>query len=117
MKEMTFETFIAVLEEIFGMGLFWSMVGVAAVITLAYFFVLVRDRSVSWKKFLLAQLSMPFGGIAAVLFVQWVTRSGFNDVGGPIDVFVLLAVAALGAVGLAILVYTLQSLIRPPHDA
>lgn len=117
MKELTFETLIAVFEEIFGTGLFWTMVAAAVLITLAYLYVLIRDRSVSWRKFLLAQLSMPFGGIAAVLFVQWVTRSGFDDIGGPIDVIVLLGVAVLGAVGLAILVYTAQSLIRPPRDA
>ncbi len=117
MKELTFETLIAVFEEIFGTGLFWTMVAAAVLITLAYLYVLIRDRSVSWRKFLLAQLSMPFGGIAAVLFVQWVTRSGFDDIGGPIDVIVLLGVAVLGAAGLAILVYTAQSLIRPPRDA
>ena len=75
-----------------------------------YLFVLIRDRAVSWKKFLWAQLSMPFGAIAAVLFVQGMTRSGFADIGGPIDVIVLLAVAAGGAVGMAILVYTIESL-------
>ena len=117
MKELTFETMIAVFEEIFGRGLFLAMVAVAALITLAYLYVLVRDRSVSWKKFLLAQLSLPFGGIAAVIFVQKVTRSGFGDIGGPVDVFVLMGVALLGAIGLAILVYTVQSLLRPPHKA
>jgi len=38
------------------------------------------------------------------------TRSGFADIGGPIDAIVLLAVAAGGAVGMAILVYTIESL-------
>ncbi len=65
MKDMTFGTMIAVFEEIFGRGLFWAMVIVSAVVTLAYFYVLIRDRAVSWNKFLLAQLSMPFGAIAA----------------------------------------------------
>jgi len=73
--------------------------------------VLIRDRAVSWKKFLWAQLSMPFGAIGAVLFVQRMTHSGFGDIGGPVDVIVMLMVAAAGAVGLAILVYTLESLI------
>ena len=59
MKELTFETLIAVFEEVFGRGLFWIMVAAAMVVTLAYLFVLIRDRSVSWRKFLLAQLSMP----------------------------------------------------------
>jgi amino acid transporter len=88
----------------------------ALVITALYVFVLVRDRSLSMRKFLWAQLSMPIGAIAAVLFVQGITSSGFKDIGGPIDVIVLLGVAVLGAVGLAILVYTAQSLSRRKAD-
>ncbi|GAA6202599.1 DUF5368 domain-containing protein [Aquicoccus sp. SU-CL01552] len=112
MKDLTFGTLIAVFEEIFGRGLFWVMVAAATIVTLAYFFVLIRDRAVSWKKFLWAQLSMPFGALAAVLFVQLMTHSGFGDIGGPVDVIVLLMVAVAGAIGLAILVYTLESLVR-----
>lgn len=113
MKDLTFGTLIAVFEEIFGRGLFWAMVAVAVIVTLAYFYVLIRDRSVSWKKFLWAQLSMPVGAVAAVLFVQRMTSSSFSDLGGPIDWIVLLGVAAAGAVGLAILVYTVESLLWP----
>lgn len=114
MKDMTFGTLIAVFEEIFGRGLFWAMVVVAALVTIAYLFVLIRDHAVSWKKFLWAQLSMPFGAIAAVWFLMVVTHSHLSDMGGPIDLIVLLGVAAMGAVGAAILVYTAQSLLRPP---
>lgn len=117
MKELTFQTLIAVFEEMFGRALFWAMVAAAIVVTLAYLFVLIRDRHVSWRKFLWAQLSMPFGAVAAVLFVQAMTSSHFRDIGGPVDVIVLLGVAALGAVGVAVLVYTLQSLVaRPSRD-
>ncbi|MFN4153321.1 MAG: DUF5368 domain-containing protein [Paracoccaceae bacterium] len=112
MKQLTLETLIAVWEEMFGRGLFWALVMVAVVVTAAYVFVLLRDRKMSMRKFLLAQLSMPFGAIAAVLFVQGITSSGLRDIGGPVDALVLLAVAAAGAVGLAILVYTAQSLLR-----
>ncbi len=112
MEQLTFGTMIAVFEEIFGRGLFWAMVVAAVVVTLAYFYVLVRDRAMSMRKFLLAQLSMPFGAVAAVLFVQAVTHSGFRDIGGPVDVIVVLGIAAVGAVGAAILVYTAQSLFR-----
>ena len=114
MKDLTLQTLFAVWEEMFGKGLFWSMVAVAAVVTLAYLFVLVRDRSVSWRKFLLAQLAMPVGAVAAVVFVFWITKSGMKDIGGAIDLIVLLCIAVAGAVGLAILVYTVQSLLRPP---
>jgi len=121
MNDLTLETLIAVFEEIFGRGLFWAMVAAAVVVTLAYLYVLIRDRAVSWKKFLLAQIAMPFGAVAAVLFVQRMTHSGFSDLGGPIDWLVLLGVAAAGAVGLAILVYTVEAFLFPDrqrqHDA
>ncbi|SUZ33168.1 hypothetical protein ROE7235_02936 [Roseibaca ekhonensis] len=112
MEEMTFGTILAVFEEIFGKGLFWAMVVVAALITVAYVYVLVRDREMSMRKFLLAQLSMPIGGIAAVWFVLWVTRSGLQHMGGPIDALLLLGIFGAGAVGFAILVYVAQSLVR-----
>src|SRR6056297_1216479 len=107
MKDLTLGTMIAVFEEIFGRTLFWVMVAAAAVVTLAYLFVLIRDRSVSWRKFLLAQLSMPVGGVAAVIFVLAMTQTRLSDIGGPVDVIVLLGVACVGAIGMAILVYTL----------
>jgi hypothetical protein len=112
MKQLTLETLIAVWEEMFGRGLFWALAVTAAAITAVYLFVLMRDRRLSMRKFLIAQISMPFGAVAAVLLVQGITSSGFRDIGGPIDVLVLLAVAAAGAGGLAILVYTAQSLLR-----
>lgn len=116
MEQLTFETLLAVFEEIFGRGLFWAMVTAAVVVTLAYLYVLIRDRSMSMRKFLLAQLSMPIGAVAAVVFVQVMTHSHLRDIGGPIDVIVLLGVAVMGAIGIAILVYTVQSLIRGRTD-
>ena len=116
MEQLTFETMIAVFEEIFGRWLFWGMVAAAVVVTLAYLYVLIRDRAMSMRKFLLAQLSMPFGAVAAVFFVQVMTDSSLRDIGGPVDVIVLLGIAAMGAVGAAILVYTAQSLFRATPD-
>ncbi len=111
MKELTFETLIAVFEEVFGRWLFWALVAAALVVTVAYLYVLIRDHHVSWRKFLLAQLSMPFGAVAAVWFVLFMTHSQIADMGGPIDAVILLLIAAVGAVGAAVLVYTLQSLL------
>lgn len=110
MEELTFETLVAVFEEIFGRGLFWAMVAIAAIVTLGYVYVLFRDRAVSWKKFLWAQLSMPLGATLAVWFVMVMTSSQLIDLGGPVDIIVFLGIAAMGAVGMAILVYTLESL-------
>ena len=117
MKDLTFGTLIAVFEEIFGRGLFWAMVVAAALVTLAYLYVLVRDRHISWRKFLMAQVSMPFGAVAAVWFVLVMTSSKLANIGGPIDVIVLLMVAAGGAIGAAVLVYTAQSMIARPGES
>lgn len=117
MKDLTLETLLAVFEEIFGAWVFWALVLAAVLITVAYVYVLVRDRHISMRKFLLAQLSMPLGAVGAVLFVQMMTDSHLRDLGGPVDWIVLAGVGTLGAVGLAILVYTVQSLISPPSRA
>jgi hypothetical protein len=111
MKDLTFTTLIAVFEEIFGRGLFWAMVVAAVLVTLAYLYVLIRDRAVSWQKFLFAQLSMPVGAVLAVWFVMVMTKSQLSDLGGPVDLIVFLGIAVAGAIGMAILVYTLESLL------
>ncbi|WP_339689725.1 DUF5368 domain-containing protein [Celeribacter baekdonensis] len=116
MKDLTVQTLLAVFEEIFGRGLFWAMVVAAVLVTVGYIYVLIRDRSVSWRKFLWAQLSMPLGAIGAVWFVMAMTHSALSDIGGAIDVVVLLGVAGMGAVGMAILVYTVQSILRKPQS-
>jgi Zn-dependent protease with chaperone function len=110
MEELTLRTMIAVFEEIFGAFLFWAMVAAAVVVTLAYLYVLIRDRRVGMRKFLIAQLFMPVGAVAAVWFVMAMTDSALSDIGGPVDVIVLLGIAGMGAVGIAILVYTVEAL-------
>jgi uncharacterized membrane protein YhaH (DUF805 family) len=118
MQDMTFETLLAVFEETFGRGLFWALVGVAVLVTVAYLYVLIRDRQIGWRKFLLAQLFMPLGAVAAVVFVMQVTDSQLRDIGGPVDLIILLGIAGLGAVGAAILVYTVDALFfRARHGA
>ncbi|MBM2319733.1 MULTISPECIES: DUF5368 domain-containing protein [Marivita] len=113
MKDMTFGTILAVFEEIFGIGLFWTLVAAAALVTATYIYVLIRDHSISWRKFLLAQLSMPIGAVLAVWFILVVTSSKLSDLGGPVDIIVFFGIATAGAIGTAILVYTIQSLVRP----
>ncbi len=117
MKEFSMPMAIAVLEEIFGRGLFWLMIAVAAIVAIIYFYILIRDRSVGWKKFLLAQLSMPVGAIGSVMFIQHVTHSGFADLGGPVDLMLLLGVAFFGAIGVSIAVYTAETLIGTERTA
>jgi drug/metabolite transporter (DMT)-like permease len=111
MKDLTFGTLIAVFEEIFGRGLLWVMVGVAVLVTLGWLYVLIRDRSLGMRQFLIAQLFMPVGAVLAVWFVMVMTESNLSDIGGPVDLIVFLGIAAMGAVGSAILVYTVERLV------
>lgn len=111
MKQLTFETLIAVFEEIYGFWLFWGMVLAAALVAAAFLYVLIRDHSVESRKFLRAEMMAPLGAIGAIVFVQFMTHSGFKDIGGPIDVIVLIMIGTAGAVGLTIFAYTAQALL------
>jgi len=112
MKELTLDTLLAVFEEMFGVWLFWALVAAAGVVTVLFVYALIRDRGISSRRLVRAELTAPVGALGAILFVQYITNSGFSDVGGPIDWIVLALIGIAGAVGLMILVYTLQSLLR-----
>ena len=110
MKEMTLGTLIAVFEEMFGRGLFWVLVALAVAITLGFAVMVLRERRLVAGRFLRAEIFAPIGAILAVAFVWWITSSGFGDIGGPIDLLAVLAIAAVGGVGFTILIYVLQGL-------
>ncbi len=112
MKELTLSTLVAVFEEIFGTALFWSLVVVAVILTLAFVFVLLRDRKLVGSRLLRAELTAPVGAIAAIAFVLTITSSGLSDLGGPIDAIVMILIGTLGAVGLTILAYVAQALLE-----
>lgn len=111
MKELTFGTLIAVLEEMFGTVLFWVLVVVAVLVTIAFIYVVIRDRSLRSRWFLRAELLAPIGAIAAIWFVFAITNSGFGDVGGPIDAVALILIGIAGAGGLTLLAYTVQAVL------
>ena len=109
MKELTIGTLVAVLEEMFGPALFWVMVVAAVLITIAFVYVIVRDRSLRSRWFLRAELLAPIGAIAAIWFVFVITESGFRDMGGPIDIVALILIGLAGGIGLTFLAYTVQA--------
>ena len=117
MKELTFGTLIAVLEEMFGTVLFWALVGAAVLVTVAFIYVVIRDRSLRSRWFLRAELLAPIGAIAAIWFVFAITNSGFGDVGGPIDAVALILIGIAGAGGLTLLAYTVQAVLGRKQSA
>ncbi len=112
METLTFSTLIAVFEEIFGTGLFWAMVAAAALVTLAFVYVVLRDRRIRAVSFLGAELMAPVGALGAILFVQWITSSGFRDIGGPIDLVMVVMIGIAGAGAMMLLTYTVLALVR-----
>lgn len=109
MKEFNLAETLAIMTEIFGFWLWWGLVIVAVVITLLFFYVMIRDRRFSPRHYLWSQIAAPFGAIFAVVLVLWVTDSNLGHISTPIDAIVLLGVAALGASGAVIWAYVMQA--------
>lgn len=107
MVELTPPVLIAVLEEMFGRALFWALVAVSVLTTVAFVVLVLRDRGIRGGLLVRSELWAPVGGMGAILFVQHVTDSSFADIGGPIDVIALIAIGVAGAVGLTMLAYVL----------
>lgn len=111
MKELDIGVFVSVFIEMLGPSLFWLLVVAALCVTAAFGWVMLRDRCLHSRRLVRAQLMGLAGGAAAVLFMQWVTNSGFRDIGGPIDLMLVAVIFLVGAVGAAILAYTVQAVL------
>ncbi|MCC7427292.1 MAG: DUF5368 family protein [Alphaproteobacteria bacterium] len=111
MKEIDLATILAVFEEMLG-PMLWVLVALALLATIAFVFVLVRDRGLRPRRLVWAEAAGVAGGIAAVLFMQFVTSSSFADIGGPIDWVLVAAIFAAGAIGTMVGIYALLGLGR-----
>ena len=97
MKELTVSTLLAVFEEMFGSWLFWTLVVLALAVVIALAFVVIRERRLSARRLVLAELIGIAGGILAVWLVLIVTSSRLGDLGGPIDVIAMVGIWIVGA--------------------
>jgi hypothetical protein len=111
MKELEIGVFVSVFIEMLGPVLFWLMVAAMLAVTAAFFWVLVRDRGLDSARLVRAQVVGLLGGAAAILFMHWITNSGFRDIGGPVDLMLVALIFVLGAIGAAILAYTVQAVV------
>jgi hypothetical protein len=103
-KDLDLGTLLAVFQEMLGWTL-WPVIALAVLASLAFLWVVLRDRSLLSRRLVWAEICGLGGGIAAVLIMQAVTHSGFADLGGPIDIF------AFGAIGAALGCYALFGLL------
>jgi hypothetical protein len=94
MKDLDLFVFVAVFQEMLG-PLLWIGLGVAALVALAFAWLLLRERGLVAARLARSELVGLVGAVVAILFMQAVTNSSFADIGGPID-WVLIALIALG---------------------
>lgn len=111
MKELSFSTFLAVFEEMFGREVFWGLVAAAVLVTLVFLAMVLRERRLESRRFLRAELAAPLGAVLAVAFVFWFTNSGPGNIGGPIDWVIVAAIALAGGGGLVMASYVLLGLL------
>ncbi len=112
MDQLSFNTLIAVLEEMFGQAVFWAMAAVAVLVLIAFVYVLIR-RPVSSRAVLLCEIIGVVAGVGGVYFVFAVTGSAVVDVGGPIDVIMVALIWLVSAIGAGMLAFTLLGLFAP----
>ena len=111
MKEFEIGVFVSVFYEMMGPAL-WVMVALSLAIVVAFIW-LVWRRGLASGRLVKSEAIGVLGGIAAVLALQMITSSSFRDVGGPIDVILLLLIWLAGAIGTTLLAYVLLTLLAP----
>jgi carbon starvation protein CstA len=110
MKDLDLATLIAVFQEMLGWTL-WPIIALALLASVAFLWVVLRDRSLLSRRLVWAEICGLGGGIAAVLIMQRVTHSGFADLGGPIDWLLVFGIFVFGAIGAALGFYALFGLL------
>jgi hypothetical protein len=110
MKDLDAATLLAVFQEMLGWTL-WPLIAVAVLATLAFLYVLLRDRGVVPRRLVWAEALGVAGGLAAVMLMFTVTNSGLSDLGGPVDWLLVVGIFAAGLIGAAIGAYALFGLV------
>jgi Na+-transporting NADH:ubiquinone oxidoreductase subunit NqrB len=110
MKDLDLATLVAVLQELLGWTL-WAILAASVLATLAFLYVLVRDRGIVAARLVGAELVGVLGGIGAVAAMFLVTSSSPADMGGPVDWLLAVGIFVVGLVGTAIGAYALMGLV------
>ncbi|MDN2568302.1 DUF5368 domain-containing protein [Aquibium sp. A9E412] len=109
MQELDPMVFFSVFQEMLGLWL-WLILALAAFGLAAFVYALVRDGGLVSRRFVWAQLAGVAGGFVAIIFMWWITNSSPADIGGAIDVVLVLAIWIGGFLGWTILAYGVLAL-------
>lgn len=116
MKDLDLATLVAVFQEMLGWS-FWVVLAGCVLATLAFAYVLLRDRGVVATRLVRAEAIGVAGGVAAVVTMFAVTNSGLSDMGGPIDWLLAVGIFVAGLFGATIAAYALMGLFAPRRAA
>ncbi len=110
MKTLDPLVFYAVLVEMMGPWLFWALVFTAAFGIVTFAWVFLRERGLSSRRLVIAEVLGLFGGVGALVLMAHVTVSGFTDAGGPVDWLLVGLIWGGGLAGATILSYAVMGL-------
>ncbi|MGL5630956.1 MAG: DUF5368 domain-containing protein [Azovibrio sp.] len=99
--------FWAVFQEMLGPFLLWTLIFLVSTITIAFFWLLIRERCIVSKRLVISEFIGIIGGVLALALMVKITSSSFTDAGGPTDWFLISLVFGLGFFGTSILVYSI----------
>lgn len=114
MNELDPLVFVAVFQEMLGV-LFWPLVALAVAGLVGFAAVVVRDRGIRARRFLLAELAGVAGGLLAIWVMLAITNSSLRDIGGPIDWVLVLLIWLAGAIGATVVAYVALALLPGPR--
>jgi len=107
MKDLDPLVFLAVFQEMLG-PLLWVFIALAVFGLAAFALLLLKEKGLVPRRFVIAQIFGVLGGFAALFIMAKVTLSGFTDAGGPVDWLLICAIWGGGFVGGTILAYIAQ---------
>lgn len=113
MKTLDPMVFYAVLLEMMGPWLLWTLVLTAVFGIVSFAWVIARERGFSPKRLVISEVLGLFGGIGALVLMAYVTVSGFTDAGGPVDWLLVGLIWGGGVVGTTVLSYAVFGLLAP----
>ncbi len=112
MKDLDPLVLYYVFVEMMGPPLFWALLLTALLGLSAFFWVLLRERSISSPRLVKSEIIGLFGGVGALVLMAQITHSGFTDAGGPVDWLLVGLIWGGGLAGTTILSYAVFGLIE-----
>src|SRR5690606_22293968 len=119
MKELDPLMLLAVFQEMLGPFL-WLLLAVIVVGTLAFLWLLIRERTIRPRRLVWSQLVGLFGGVMSLVFMGELSSSGYRDAAGAADWLFIALVFVLGAIGRTVVTDSLSGWLgsairRPVH--